>query len=67
MTNDVVVRYRCHSVSATQHHASKIGSQANREAAEEVRRRLKLYAQGSFNPKWFGAIGQYRGQTRPLE
>lgn len=67
VTNDVVVRYRCHSVSATQHHASKIGSQANREAAEEVRRRLKLYAQGSFNPKWFGAIGQYRGQTRPLE
>ncbi|MDM4018323.1 glycosyltransferase family A protein [Roseiconus lacunae] len=66
VTRDVVVRYRCHGISATQHDDSGIGSRANRESTEEVLRRLKLYAQGSFDARWFGALDLYRGVTRPL-
>ena len=36
---------------------------ANLESTAEVNRRLRLYAQGSIDPRWFGAIGKHRGIT----
>ena len=66
VTNDVLVRYRCHGSSATNHAASGFGSQAHAESHKEVRRRLLHYATATFNPRWFGALGQHFGITEKL-
>lgn len=63
-TREILVRYRCHGSSAVNHQESGLGSKANLESHEEMRRRFKRYVQGSFDPRWFGALGRHRGVTR---
>lgn len=63
VTNDVVVRYRCHGSSATNHADSGLGSAANTESHAEVRRRCQLYATGTFDPRWYGSLNHHAGVT----
>lgn len=67
VTRKTLLRYRCHGNSAVNHEDSGLGSQANRESHAEMKRRFKRYAQGSFDPRWFGAMGRHRGVTRRVE
>ncbi len=66
VTRDVLLRYRCHSSSATQHCSSGLGSQANQESHQELNRRLIRYGGGSFDPRPFGSLHRHVGLTRPI-
>ncbi|QDT02797.1 Glycosyl transferase family 2 [Rubripirellula lacrimiformis] len=66
VSNEVLVRYRCHRESATQHSDSGFGSIANHESHAEVRRRLMRYRSTRFSPRSFGALGDASGITVPL-
>ncbi|TWU08249.1 glycosyltransferase family 2 protein [Stieleria varia] len=67
VTRDALVRYRVHGQSATQHSESGFGSQANAESHAEVRRRFERYCTGTFDPRWFGALGQHAGLTERID
>lgn len=66
ITREVLLKYRCHGSSATNHSASGFGSIAQQESQAETRRRFLHYATGNFDPRCFGALGQHFGVTRRL-
>lgn len=63
VTQDILVRYRCHGASAVNHAETGFGSLANAESHAEVRRRFFRYCSGTFDPRWFGSLGQHQGIT----
>ena len=67
ISQQVLVRYRCHGHSATNHASMGLGSKPNQESHQELDRRLALYATGSFDPRPFGALSRHRGVTRRVD
>ncbi len=66
MTDELLVRYRCHGASATMHPDSGVESSAYQESNDEVRRRLRNYLTGTFDPRWYGALRLHAGVTRRI-
>jgi glycosyltransferase involved in cell wall biosynthesis len=64
VSNQVVLRYRCHAGSATQNFATGWGSAPRNWTLRECRRRALLYRSVPFDPGAFGALGRYTGVTR---
>jgi hypothetical protein len=64
VTNQVVVLYRCHADSATQNAETGWGSPARSWSLRENQRRIGVYRRGPFDPKAYGALGRFEGQTR---
>jgi hypothetical protein len=66
VTRDILVRYRVHEESATQDSISGWGSTARFSAQIETQRRRKLYRMGTFDPRVYGGLLNYRGITHRL-
>ncbi len=64
VSKSVLLRYRCHRQSATQHSSTGLGSGPNQESHEEFGRRLQLFALGQFDPRPFGALGVHAEVTQ---
>ncbi len=64
VSNQVVLRYRCHPDSATQNAQTGWGSEPRTWTLHECRRRARLFQSGPFDPRAFGAMGRFEGVTR---
>jgi hypothetical protein len=64
VSNQVVLRYRCHPDSATQNAETGWGSAPRNWTLRECRRRAIAYQAGPFDPTAFGAMGRFAGITR---
>jgi GT2 family glycosyltransferase len=66
MSQDVLVRYRCHADSATQNPLTRWGAPPRAWSEAECRRRAALFLQGPFDPRAFGGLQNWWGLTRRL-
>jgi glycosyltransferase involved in cell wall biosynthesis len=64
VSNQVVLRYRCHADSATQNAATGWGTAPRNWSIRECLRRIRIYQSTAFDPKAFGAIGRLAQITR---
>ncbi len=63
ITCEVVTRYRVHPESATQDRQTGWGTSPRAESIRQVEARCRLFRQGDFDPRSFGALGRYTHLT----
>ena len=66
ISNQVVLRYRCHRDSATQNGLTGWGTPPRRWSELECRRRAALFQKAAYDPRLFGALAAHVGVTQRL-
>lgn len=67
ISQEIVLRYRVHTESATQDNQSGWGTVARTTAGRILDERVAIYGRGPFDPRAFGSLGRYQNITERLE